>query len=385
DNLFPINSSISLVSHSLAQINETGSGDYAHIYGPGIPPFFTYIQPYYGPSHLRFNAKAGTTYYIAVDSQNANSFLGSPLGKGPGTIVLHWAYKSSGVFRFASEDVDITTGLLPGGNPTGYPLYQTAQTESLLPNGTANDANSTILTYYRYNVPGVLVTVTRVAGSAGRAMVDYQTVDGSSLPVLPIGDVGAVAGTDYKPVSGTLVFDDYEMSKTILVPIIYTGSQTNSVFGVQLSNPRPPDWPDPQEASDVSQPRVDPNFSLALVKILSVEADPYGPDIITVVDTNTPPMFTNYVPALYPTNVIINFAKANYRVPEDVNNTTNGAAGWTKVVIYAERFGTNTSAITLNYRVNNDLGYDKDNREEMNFLFPLQPGSDYAVPTPETW
>ena len=385
DNLFPINSSISLVSHSLAQINETGSGDYAHIYGPGIPPFFTYIQPYYGPSHLRFNAKAGTTYYIAVDSQNANSFLGSPLGKGPGTIVLHWAYKSSGVFRFASEDVDITTGLLPGGNPTGYPLYQTAQTESLLPNGTANDANSTILTYYQYNVPGVLVTVTRVAGSAGRAMVDYQTVDGSSLPVLPIGDVGAVAGTDYKPVSGTLVFDDYEMSKTILVPIIYTGSQTNSVFGVQLSNPRPPDWPDPQEASDVSQPRVDPNFSLALVKILSVEADPYGPDIITVVDTNTPPMFTNYVPALYPTNVIINFAKANYRVPEDVNNTTNGAAGWTKVVIYAERFGTNTSAITLNYRVNNDLGYDKDNREEMNFLFPLQPGSDYAVPTPETW
>src|ERR1035437_8514788 len=89
DDLFPINSSISSVGHSLAQINDTGSGDYAQFYGPGLTPVIGYIQPYYGPSHLRFNAKAATTYYIAVDSQNANSFLGLPLGKGPGTIVLH--------------------------------------------------------------------------------------------------------------------------------------------------------------------------------------------------------------------------------------------------------------------------------------------------------
>jgi uncharacterized delta-60 repeat protein len=311
--------------------------------------------------------------------------------------VLHWAYKSSGVFRFATEDVDYTTGLPSsppyngGGHLTGYPLYQTSQTESYPPAGTANDANSAILTYYQYNVPGLLVTVTRVAGSAGRAMVKYQTVDGTSLPVLPIGDVGAVSNVDYQAVSGTLVFDDYEMSKTILIPIIYTGSQTNSVFGVQLIDDGGATSPtlDPFEPSGVSQPRVDPNFSLALVKILSVEADPYGPDLVPNVITNadpTIPPITNWVVALNPTNVIINFRKANYRVPADVNNmTNNGAPGWTKVVIYAERFGTNTSAIMLNYRVNNDLGYDKDNREEMNFLFPLQPGSDYAVPTPETW
>jgi uncharacterized delta-60 repeat protein len=400
DDLFPINSSISLVGHSFAQINQTGSGDYAQFAPPGTPPVYPYIQLNYGPSHLRFNAKAGTTYYIAVDSQAANYFLywylPPPLFGNKGAIVLNWAYKSSGVFRFASEDVDITTGLLPGGNPTGYPLYQTSQTESYPPAGTANDANSAILTYYQYNVPGLLVTVTRVAGSVGRAMVDYQTVDGASLPFLPIGDVGAVSDVDYTPVSGTLVFDDYEMSKTILIPIIYTGSQTNSVFGVQLIDDGGATSPtlDPFESSAVSQPRVDPNFSLALVKILSVEADPYGPDTISVVSTNgysdppantIPILETNDVPTEYPTNVIINFAKANYRVPADVNNMTNGAVGWTKVVIYAERFGTNTSAITLNYRVNNDLGYDKDNREEMNFLFPLQPGSDYAVPTPETW
>jgi uncharacterized delta-60 repeat protein len=384
DDLFPINSSISSGSHSLAQINESGSGDFAQYLnqnfgaGPGFLAVFGYIQPYYGPSHLRFNVKAGTTYYIAVDSQSANDFLGSPLGNGPGTIVLHWAYKSSGVFRFATEDMDYTTGL---------PLYQAAQTESLLPNGNFNDANSTILTYYQYNVPGLLVTVTRVAGSAGRALVDYQTVDGTSLPVLPFGDVEAVSDVDYLPVSGTLVFDDYEMSKTILVPIIYTGSQSNSVFGVQLIDDGGVTSPtlDPFESSGiVSPPRVDPNFSLALVKILSVEADPYGPDMITVVDTTVTPPTTNTVVADFPTNVIINFPKANYRVPADVNNTTNGGGGWTKVVIYAERFGTNTSAITLNYRVNNLLNNDQDASEEMNNLFPLQPGSDYAVPTPPT-
>src|ERR1035437_144449 len=107
DNLFPINSTVSATTHSLAQLNESGSGDYA--IAPGILPIINYIQPYYGPSHLRFNAKAGTTYYIAVDSQTANYFLYSldryyrnstigtvDLGKGPGTNVLHWAYKSSG-------------------------------------------------------------------------------------------------------------------------------------------------------------------------------------------------------------------------------------------------------------------------------------------------
>jgi len=411
DNLFPINSTVSATTHSLAQLNDSGSGDYAQFAPPGSEPVIGYMQPYYGPSHLRFNAKANTTYYIAVDSQTANYFLYSldryydnnasnpnavDLGNGPGTIVLHWAYKSSGVFRFATEDVDYTTGypllLGGGGYLTGYPLYQTAQTESLLPNGTYNDANSTILTYYQYNVPGLLVTVTRVAGSAGRAWVDYQTVDGTGLPVLPYGDMPALAGTDYQGVTNTLVFDDYEMSKTILIPIINAGASgsggttNNTDFGVLLSNARL----DPNESGAVA-PRVDPSFSLALVKILNVNADPYGPDIIPLLVTNPPPpatngiVTTNYVIAQFPTNVIINFEKANYRVPEDVNNTTNGGGGWTKVVIYAERFGTNRSAITLNYRVNNVLNDDQDASEEMNNLFPLQPGSDYAVPTPPTW
>ena len=97
----------------------------------------------------------------------------------------------------------------------------------------------------------MLVTVTRVAGSYGRVSVDYATADltlytnlmGTNRFLLN-GDLPAVgsvtnysyftnifAGTtniftnsmvsvgDYASVSGTLTFDDYEMSKTILIPV----------------------------------------------------------------------------------------------------------------------------------------------------------------------
>ena len=158
---------------------------------------------------------------------------------------MNWAYKSSGVFRFATEDVDHSTGL---------PLYQAAETESDYQVNYVPVGNAVLFTYYTYNVPGVLVTVTRVAGSTGRATVNYQTVDGASLPFMPLPPiptaiatnipyVGAVAGVDYVGVTNTLVFDDYEMSKHILIPIIDAGisgsggTTNNTVFGVQLSVP----------------------------------------------------------------------------------------------------------------------------------------------------
>ena len=387
DDLFPINSSIPGKTEGYSI---TGSGDYAWYFGPGSTAIFSYTQPYYGPSHLRFNTKAGTTYYFAVDTKSAS---------GTGLISLQWAYKSSGVFRFATEDVDGWTGL---------PLYQAAETESdyhvqYVPVGYA-----VMFTYYQYNVPGVLVTVTRVAGSAGRATVNYQTVDGTSLPFMPLPPVispigatnvpyvGAVSNVDYQPVGGTLVFDDYEMSKTILIPILNpgingSGSYTNNtVFGVELYSP----GLDPNE-SGVSPPRVDPSFSLALVKILNVGADPYGPDIIQVVSTNgwldaptntIPNLVTNY-PIAMPTNPIVSFQKCNFRVPEDVNDTNNPNGYTTPVTIYVARSptATNHSSITLHYRINNFVNDDGDPSEEWNNWFPLQPGSDYAVPTPPNY
>jgi len=375
DDLFPINSSIS-------QETISGSGDYAQlpfllvnnlVSGYVVSPLFEYYQPYYGPSHLRFNATAGTTYYFEEDTKSPSK----------GKILLHWAYKSSGVFRFATEDFDPSTGL---------PLYQASETESSGLNGLDDSLNSAVLTYYTYNVPGVLVTVTRVAGSSGRCTVGYKTEDGNFLPRVPTNDLPAVAGTDYRAVSGTLVFDDYEMSKTIRIPIINAGTRgsgsftNNTFFGIILTNAQL----DPYESGNVSQPRLDSTFSTALVKILNPNASPYGPETVQVVSTNgfldpptdsQPILATNY-PIVPPTNALFSFEKANYRVPADVNGTNSP---WTQVTLWVERFGTNTASAAINYRINNVLGYDQNNEEEMNILFPLQPGSDYAVPTPPTW
>ena len=384
DDLFPVGGT---GTTNIYQINYTSDSSLAALEGPGVVlGEFTDQQPYYGPSGLRFNAKGGTTYLIAVDTKN-----------GTGFISLNWAYKSSGVFRWATEDHD---------PETGQPLYQTSQTESQLPTGLNNSSVSVVSTYYPYNVAGALVTVTRVAGSTGRVSVDYSTEDGTSVPI-GFNDVPAVAGIDYQPVSGTLIFDDYEMSKTILIPIRNNsgngssggggngglgGSGANLYnmdFGVVLSNPQL----DPLESSDVSPPRVDPTFNTAVVKILNPAADPYGPDYFPQVTTNTTIIisnsvtitnvtyFTNYVIG-NPTNVIVNFEKANYRVPGDVNGTNSP---WAQVTLWVERFGTNTSAQTINYHVNNFLGVgDPNASEEGNVYFPLQPGSDYAVPTPPT-
>ena len=165
DDLFPVNSTLPTVDPNDNSVNQSwdilsGLSDI----GGGLVRF-GYLQPYYGPSGLRFNAKAGTTYYFAVDTKSFG-----------GLISLNWAYKPSGVFRWATEDTDYATG---------QPLYKTADTESLSPSGLNNTALSVVSTYYSYNAPGALVTVTRVAGSTGRVMVDYATEDGSNLPISP--------------------------------------------------------------------------------------------------------------------------------------------------------------------------------------------------------
>lgn len=71
--------------------------------------------------------------------------------------------------------------------------------------GSVRDAN---LPSYQ----GAMVTVVRKNGARGRAMVDYAVTNGSA------GPLGL-----YTPTSGTLVFDDYQMSAQFIVPIhLYT-------------------------------------------------------------------------------------------------------------------------------------------------------------------
>src|SRR5258708_4356027 len=72
-----------------------------------------------------------------------------------------------------------------------------------------------------------VVTVVRSGDFRNIASVDYATKDGT-----------AVAGEDYKPVGGRLVFQEGEGFKTIVVPILMdTNADGAEAFTVVLSNP----------------------------------------------------------------------------------------------------------------------------------------------------
>ncbi len=297
--------------------------------------------PYQGPSSLRFNAVAGTTYYIAVDSKLSSISFGpfNRLMPTFGDVMLTWAYAPSGIFRFASEDFT-----------TGFPTYMCGQGES----GRES-------TDYEFGVDGVLVTVTRVAGSSGRMLVDYSTLVLTNAP-LPV-DLPASEFQDYFPVQGTLVFDNFEMSKSIVIPISFGsfGANSNVDFAVVLSNPRPA----AAESSFVSPPRLDPTFSTGIVHILNLNIDP---NLANNFDTNG--VFTDT------TNLVFNFDKRVHRYPRNVNEW------WSDMDVLVTRGGTNQAAATLTYRINNYLGSDSSAGEEDNNLFPLMPGSDFATPDP---
>ena len=417
DDLYPtaqLNNCGQNVYNTNLQVFATSSPySYAPLDDFPYPPYlleYYFYQPYGGPSGLRFNATAGTTYYFAVDTKSVT-----------GSTVLNWAYHSSGVFRFATENVD-ETGLV---NTDGTPmlLYLTSETESSRRfTGTvdAGQYDTTLHTYYDYDVPGVLVTVTRVAGSSGRVLVDYTTEDGNTNWVIN-GDNPAIANVtniisytnifsgftniydgmtniypgftniygftnitpqDYTPASGTLVFDDFEMSKSILIPIIddYGIPRPNRDFEVVLSNPRL----DPTEDSyDVSPPRVDNDFGQAAVRILDADIDPRGGSQFREVSTNgfdtnnNPIVVTNFVYSPIPTNAVFNFMKENFRVPRDVDSYW----GATPVTVYVDRDGTNDGAASVNWSLN-DFFVDKNGNVNWNNEFNLQPGSDYAVPNP---
>jgi uncharacterized delta-60 repeat protein/uncharacterized repeat protein (TIGR01451 family) len=354
----------------------------------GNPYSFSYPLPFNGPSILRFNATAGTTYYIAVDSMPGKGV--SETGAGAsfswlsqtavGPIVLNWAFRPSGAFRFASEEVDVFGWEFNEGRGMPPPLYQCTEWESLQGLGYSG-GESMHDTYYVYDPQGLLVTVTRVAGSSGRMWVDYTTADITNTNALSFGLVPAVAGVNYTPVSGTLVFDDFEMSKTIVIPIINTGNYgtttnnpngtpdlwpTNWIdheFSVVLSNPRR----DPFETTNVSPPRLDTPFATATVCILSMAGLGSDPDENWTGNPDTTP----------PSHDVYNFGKRNYRVPRDVTNY------WTQVDLGVfrthQRVQATSRSETINYRVNGNIA-DSISPREVNNYFALNPGSEYAIP-----
>jgi uncharacterized repeat protein (TIGR01451 family)/uncharacterized delta-60 repeat protein len=302
---------------------------------PGIGPLpFIYNLPYNGPSALRFNVTAGHTYYIAADTKDGNT----------GPIVVNLAYHPTGVFRWATEDFMLD----PFGGGLLGPMFQCAELDAIPDNDTVFQS------YYRYKPGGVLVTVTRIAGSTGRMLVDYATQDGTAL-----------AGVDYTNAAGTLIFDDFEMSKTLVIGIIPQIAVLDRDFTIQLSNPRL----DPGESpEDLPAPRVQPEFATAIVHILATGVPADDPDAYPDPTSGNPP-----------THDVFNFGQSHYIVPEDINDY------YTTVEVDVFRTfpqAANGDGASLHYRINNFVQDNTGADEEFNNLFPLTAGADYATPNP---
>ena len=301
---------------SLTTLNTLAANDY--IYND-VPPWVINVPgfvPYANPSKITFNAQAGTTYYLAIDGVNGAA----------GNAVLTWTYHSSGVFRLSAD------------------YYECAETDSSQI-GSSTTWRSTL---------GARVTVTRVAGSTGRAQVDLITADGS-----------AMALKDYQTVLATLVFDDWEMSKSVIIPLIHNFTYgTNRFFTVSLINPRL----DAAESPGVLAPRLDPDHSVATVMIEDHEGDPmFGP-----IATNT--------------TGIVNFERATYRTTRQVGTVTiwvdrvGGAdGGRTAWVVDSVSGPPNTDFLDNGqYPVYSPVGFNLNSY----YGFYLSASSDYAKPEP---
>ncbi|MDR3456204.1 MAG: Calx-beta domain-containing protein [Verrucomicrobiae bacterium] len=383
----------------------------------------SFNQPYSGPSAVRFNAVAGKTYTFWVLANQA------------GQVKLNVALHPSGVFRFATEEVD-ETGSFQYYNLFGFNLfaqsgltysngasmleYHVAETEAdrRVNTPVADRPNTTIdgtmyltnsKSTYVFDIPGMQVTVTRVAGSTGRVRVGYTTADiqpgsylmrtngllvngdmpastNSTITTNQLGQIIQSAPADYTPVSGMLTFDDSEMSKTIFIPINDDSQlpRLNRDFLIILTNA----VLDPFESTAVQAPRLDNLFSQAVVRILDADISPQGGTIKTVLTTNIVQdpftlntqtnTVTNTIYALQPTNTVVNFGKAHYRVTRDIAQYWAGVP----ITIFVNRSGTNNAASpTIHWRANSPY-LDNVSGDLVDGQFPLQPGSDYATPTP---
>jgi len=135
--------------------------------------------------------------------------------------------------------------------------------------------------------------------------------------------------------SGTLTFDDYQMSQDIIIPVSRAvgtnGISIDTIATVTLLNPRL----DPLESSDLIPPTVGP------------------PTLVNSLSTSFPPLPT-----------VFNIERSSFRVDKDV-------AGGVATVSVTRTNGLGCDSVSVNYTI--------DPSPTLN-TFQLQAGSDYATP-----
>lgn len=303
------------------------------------------------PCGVTFPVQKDRIYQIAVD---VDAMMLGTLNYQAGEFQLSWGYDYAGMFQFNADQYYC------GDNDTAY------------------------------------LTVTRRFGSAGSVMVDYSIVNNTTNPA-PV-----------TMTTGSLLFENADISQTItlsvgasrgqgrqLIPGMVDGMQASdqtgpittnaavapntSSFQVVLSNPR--FAPDELAVDQITAPEVSDAMGRSTVmvypkainpRLLSDGRAPVMTITNTIVDiddnTNDVGISFFYNPA--PTAGVINFARSRMTVSE---NTV-------RVQISLETSGSDTEAHLIYYTVDSLFGNRDNNSFLKNISFPLQAGSDYAVP-----
>lgn len=170
---------------------------------------------------------------------------------------------------------------------------------------------------------GAVVTVTRTKGASGRVMVDFATAEGGT----------AIPGLDYTPTNMTLIFDDYQMSTNIVIPVFnFSFLGGHKFVRLVLSNPRPA----PEEEAEqpgVIRPTLGPGSESGIMifeinngyntRFFFFGGVPVGGNSVT-----------NYVPGFA-------FERSNYRVDEYFGNdeAVNESGGSVRLVNVDVIFG----------------------------------------------
>ena len=328
-------------------------------------------------SLLAFQATAGTTYYISVDSWDDGSFTDQG---NYGPYALNWNITSTG----GSPTFPTGNFQFSSGN------YLVSETDSSGPNvadgGSVNPS-----------VRGARLTVTRPAPGYGRVLVDYtlsdpgytntvktaitaraitttltyqyyyngqyrtyspsNTVVTNSLglpPGVTIVTNFVPSASDFTTTTGTLTFDDYQLSQDIILPVTQSQlvvpggvGRLPSVAVVTLSNPRL----DPQEPSALNPPGLSSTLSSTIVNAASI---------------------TTTLPTLPTGLTTLNLERSTFRVKKDV-------AGGNAIISVLRNGGDLTKAVSVDYTINPTPGPGLTQYAPAN-TFPLQAASDYAKP-----
>ena len=275
------------------------------------------------PSQLSFTATAGTTYYISVDG-NPNSLPGDDSGG----VVLNWQIAGFG-----------TTPSIPSGTfaftTTTYSVGDNESDAVTAP--TPSPRSATVFP----SLSGARVTVTRSGGASGRV----------NVPITVVGDASQAAAT----VAGTLVFDDYQMSASFVLPIS-ANPDTNGLpatINCTLGTPTL----DPLEYDSTGSTDLLPPTGAGSTEAISVLSTTKWPS------SNT--------------NSLLNLERATFRVDRDWIQNHGGNA-----VIYVTRGGgAGGQAVTVDYVINAS-SHGKRSGNGGNGpanSYALEASSDYAV------